>query len=199
MSHTPSTSVEGEVSPLSVNDQKKIGNSSTKRLSFRFSEKPWENNSFQNNSKYGSYTVMRSMHNSQGHWNLESQNLNSSVSSLQTAAGLGAGVGGIISGSLSAQTTIRGITPNSTVIESRKVNSNNFILSGFNDSQEIPSSRHFNMGTSSLNKLPNDRKILTKNITADLNNVNPNNKYKFTNTHLNKPTTSFNAFANVSK
>lgn len=45
-----------------------------KRFSFRYNEKPWENTSFQNNSKfiskYGSFSAMRSINNSQSKWNL---------------------------------------------------------------------------------------------------------------------------------
>ena len=50
------------------------------------------------------------------------------------------------------------------------------------------------------NNILDNRNILTKNITADLSSqhTNPKNKYKFqssTNSHLSKPTTSYNAFA----
>lgn len=62
--------------------------------------------------------------------------------------------------------------------------SNNFILSGFNDSQEINSSRVQNAVGNKNKSLKGDSdnlNILTKNITADLTNPPSisNNKYKF--------------------
>lgn len=79
--------------------------------------------------------------------------------------------------------------------------SNNFILAGFNDSQEISSSRVQNT-VDNKNKSVKDNdnhNIITKNITKDLSipHSNSNNKYKLlnsSNTHMSKSNISGNSF-----
>ncbi|KAL4497270.1 hypothetical protein ABPG72_011205 [Tetrahymena utriculariae] len=166
--------------------------SASKRFSFRYTDKPWENTSFQNNSKfnskYGSFSVMRSMNNSQSNWNLNgSQHLNSSIN--------GEIIQKNIKISSNVQLNIEGKA------NSKKKNSSNFILEGFNDSQEISSSRNQNSKATHKSKNASDNiNILNKNLGTDTKSfsvLNSTNKYKFqstSNNHLSKPNTSSNAF-----
>ncbi|EAR85698.3 Serine/Threonine kinase domain protein (macronuclear) [Tetrahymena thermophila SB210] len=171
--------------------------SASKRFSFRYTDKPWENTSFQNNSKfnskYGSFSVMRSMNNSQSNWNLNgSQHLNSSINGEIQGGGLKKN----IKISSNVQLNMDGKT------NSKKKNSSNFILEGFNDSQEISSSRNQKTKATHKNKNASDNiNILNKHTggtdTKSFSIQNSTNKYKFqstSNNHLSKPNTSSNAF-----
>lgn len=191
-----------------IESPSKQNSAGTKRLSFRFSEKPWENNSF--NSRYGSFSAMRSNGSSSQVQNAQQPTISTWQLAGESISNLTESVVKQTSNEMSSMIRLAAGESIDTknLISGGQAGGNTFILKGFNDSQEIHSSRNLGMGGNGVHSWMNSRSskqagdkrnILTKNITsADLTSTSPSPsvKYKFTNNHLSKPSTSSTSFSN---